>query len=145
MQLHPEPFRDILYRTAARYLTVRPEGFLVAAKPVPVLDARVLAFGPARTLYRGRKPVCRSLDAVQSIRGKRCSECPDLKHCTPQVRVDLLVGDRPWRMMLAFTSAKHFLLYAAELKIRGVAIETVTTRMTVIPRGSWGEVRFQRV
>ena len=145
MQLHPEPFRDILYRTAARYLTVRPEGFLIAGKTVPVLDARVLAFGAARTLYRGKKPVCRSLDAVQSIRGKRCSECPDLRHCTPQVRVDLLVGDRPWRLLLAFTSAKHFLLYAAELKIAGVAIEASTTRMSVTPRGSWGEVRFQKV
>lgn len=143
MQLHPEPFRDILYRTTARYLTVRPDGFLVAGKTLPVLDARVLAFGAARTLYRGRKPFCRSLDAVQSLKGKRCSTCPDLKHCTPQVRLDLLAQDRPWRLLLAYTSAKNFLLYAADLKVARVAIEQVTTRMTVTGRGSWGEVRFQ--
>lgn len=145
MQLHPDPFRDILYRTCARYLTVRPQGFLLEGKTWPVLDERVLAYGSARTLYRDKKPVCRSLDAIRSIAGKRCMECADLPRCTPLVRVDLLVEGRPYRLLLAFTSAKNFLLYADALKTDGLAVDQVTTRMTVTPRGSWGEVRFQRV
>lgn len=145
MSLDPEPIRDILLRTTARYLTVRPSGVLIGTETRPSLDVRVLAHGGARTLYRGRKPHCRSLDAVRSLDGQTCPGCYDLKHCTPQVRVDLLADNMPYRLLLAYTSAKHFLLYEAALRQSGVDIATVQTRITVADRGSWGEMRFHRV
>jgi len=139
----PELFREILGRVLARYLTVRPEGVVVDDQPLDDVTARVLSFGAARTLYRARRPACRSLDGTKALSKETlCAECPDRKHCTPQVRVDLLLKDRPFRLLLSYSSARNFLLYASETRRRGIALEEVGTRIRVLHRGSWGEIRF---
>ncbi|MCP3882266.1 MAG: hypothetical protein GY701_28320, partial [Sulfitobacter sp.] len=61
-----------------------------------------------------------------------------------QVRLDLLVDTQPWRLLLAYTSAKSFLLSAAQLRERGIELYEGLHHMTVINRGSWGELRFAR-
>jgi hypothetical protein len=141
----PEILREILERSLVRYLDVRPGGILLHGRLRPEKEALVSSFGGARTLYRGRKPFCRSLDGLKAIRGgKLCSECHERKHCTPQVRVDLAIDGRPFRLLLSFTSAKNFLLYASRLTQEGATVEAVTTRIRVLDRGSWGELRFSR-
>ena len=143
-----QPLRAILQQARRRYLTVRPHGFELkpGERLRPMLEARILAFGSARTLYQNRKPLCRSLDAVRpTTAGHRsCAECRLRTRCTPQVRLDLLVDTQPWRLLLAYTSAKNFLLYEAQLRERGVVLYEGLHRMTVINRGSWGELRFAR-
>jgi len=144
-----QPLRAILQQARRRYLTVRPHGFELnpGARLRPVLEARILSFGSARTLYQDRKPLCRSLDGIQPTapKGQRsCAECALRTRCTSQVRLDLLVDTQPLRLLLAHTSAKNFLLYEAQLRERGVALYDVLHRMTVINRGSWGELRFAR-
>ncbi len=64
-----EPLREILHRALVRYLTVTPAGFVLSKGelPRPQVDARILGFGGARTFYRKRKPVCRSLDGVAAV------------------------------------------------------------------------------
>lgn len=141
----PNPLKDILYQTAARYITVSPSGFLIDERLVPFIDARIHGYGAARTLYRGRKPHCRSLNAVHSIQGKLCNDCLDRKHCTSQVRIDLLVAHHPYRLLLAYSSAKNFLLYVAALPARGIPLDRILTRITVLDRGSWGELKFHHV
>ena len=139
----PELFREILGRVLARYLTVKPEGVVVDDQPLDDVTARVLSFGAARTLYRGRRPACRSLDGKKALEKETlCDRCPDRKHCTPQVRVDLLLKDRPFRLLLSYSSARNFLLYASETRRTGIALEEVVTRIRVLDRGSWGELRF---
>ena len=44
--------------------------------------------------------------------------------------------------LLAHTPPRTFLVYEAQLRERRVAIEDVVTAITVIDRGSWGELRF---
>ncbi len=144
-----QPLRAILQQARRRYLTVRPHGFELnpGERLRPVLEARILSFGSARTLYQDRKPLCRSLDGIQPTapKGQRsCAECALRTRCTSQVRLDLLVDTQPLRLLLAHTSAKNFLLYEAQLRERGVALYDVLHRMTVINRGSWGELRFAR-
>jgi len=143
MPLDVNPIKDILYRTMSRYLSVRPHGIIVDGQPRTTIRARILAHGGARTLYRGRKPHCRSLDSIRSTNGKLCSECYDLKHCTSQIRVHLLVNDHPYCLLLAYTSAKNLLLYVSRLSKEGIDIQTAASRITVVDRGSWGELRFQ--
>ena len=46
-------------------------------------------------------------------------------------------------LLLAWTSAKNFLLYETQLRQRSIAIEDRLHRITVVNRGSWGEVRFR--
>lgn len=142
-----EPLREILHRMLVRYLTVRPRGFELEhlGRLRPVVEARILGHGGARTFYQDRKPKCRSLDGVRPLTGdtnRSCVECDARARCTPQVRIDLIVERLPFRLLLAYSSARAFLVYDAELRQRRVAIEDIVTKITVVNRGSWGELRF---
>ena len=141
-----EPLREILHRVLVRYLTVTPAGLILDKdeRPRAKVEARILSFGGARTLYRKRKPVCRSLDGVAAVTdpSKACAECEDRQRCTPQVRLDLIVEQRALRCLLAFTSARNFLEYEARLRRDGVFIEQVLHQISVVDRGTWGELRF---
>lgn len=143
----PQPLRDLLHRALARYLTVTPRGFVLdgSVEPVPRLVVRILGYGGARTLYQQRKPVCRSLDGVVAVTEptKRCDRCKQADSCTPQVRVDLIVKGRSYRLLLAFTSAKNFLAYVGRLEMQRVAVDAVRHELLVVPRRGWGEVQFR--
>lgn len=142
-----QPLRAILHRALTRYLTVTPRGLMLAGecRPVPVAEARILGFGGARTLYRERKPVCRSLDAITSIdhEDRDCAGCPDHGACTPQVRVDLVIDKHAYRLLLAFTSARNFLEHVGRLRQDGIDPLRIDHQILVVPRGSWGELRFR--
>lgn len=144
-----EPLREILRRALTRYLTVTPNGFRLIGRPAPEpsIQARILAFGGARTLYKSRKPDCRSLDGVQSITHteRTCARCTLRSHCTPQVRLDILVDSRPYRLLLAHTSARSFLVYEMKLRQKTVDYARALHRIDVVNRGSWGELRFSTV
>ena len=141
-----EILRDIVQRMMARYITVRPLGIDLGnnRKLIPALNCRILDYGAARTLYRNRRPVCRSLDAVKAIKdaNKLCQQCVDRDNCTGQVRLDLLFENCPYRLLLAYTSAKNFLLYSGKLAEKKIEIQTTDTKIVVVNRGSWGELRF---
>ena len=142
-----EPLREILHRALVRYLTVRPAGLLLdkGELPRPDVEARILSFGGARTLYRKRKPQCRSLDGVVAVTDpdKVCADCEARQRCTPQVRLDLIVEQHAYRLLLAFTSARNFLEYEARLRRDGLLIEQTIHQITVVNRGAWGELRFR--
>ncbi len=144
-----EPLRAILHRALVRYLTVTPAGLLLAKGelPRPTVEVRILGFGGARTLYRKRKPVCRSLDGVAALTDsdKICANCEDHEKCTPQVRLDLIVERCAYRCLLAFTSARNFLEYEARLRGDRVDLNAAIHAITVVNRGSWGELRFRVV
>ena len=141
-----EPLRELLHRVLVRYLTVRPQGFELdpGTPPKPVIEARILGYGGARTLYEHRHPTCRSLDGVRSVThdDRTCADCRLRPRCTPQVRLDLIADRRPFRLLLAHTSAKRFLVYDAQLRQRGLALEDLVHRLAVVNRGSWGEITF---
>jgi hypothetical protein len=140
--------RDILQQMMARYMTIKPLGIDLGngTKLIPDLNCRILNYGAAKTLYRQRRPVCRSLDAVKALKDpkKLCQQCLDRNHCTGQVRVDLVFENCPYRLLLAYTSAKNFLLYTAKLAKQQLEIQTLDTKIVVVNRGSWGELRFYR-
>jgi len=142
-----EPLREILHAALKRYLTVRPRGFELDPGETPraAITARILNTGAARTLYQHRKPACRSLDGVHPLEApqRTCAQCRLRAQCTPQVRLDLFVDARPFRLLLAHTSARNFLAYDARLRHRGLALEDRLHHLTVTNRGSWGELRFR--
>lgn len=152
MNEHPmsadvEILRNILHRSLARYLTVRPGGLQLqpGSRPRQAVEARILGYGGARSLYQDRKPVCRSLDGLSPVMGdtdRRCLECKERERCTSQVRIDLIVEAQPYRLLLAYSSARAFLAYDTELRRRKLTIEHVITKISVIDRKTWGELRF---
>lgn len=143
---HTDPLRELLYRACVRFLTVRPLGFQLDSKePLrQTIQTRIVGHGAARSHYVNRKPNCRSLDGIHPIKEpeRDCDQCKVKVKCTPQVRVDLIVDGRPFRMLLSYTSARSFLLYESDLKRRGIELDSITHKISVINRGSWGELRF---
>jgi hypothetical protein len=140
-----QPLREILHRALVRYITVRPAGFVLdGAAPTSPIEARILSFGGARTLYRARRPHCRSLDGVHSVThtDRLCAQCTSREHCVPQVRLDIIVHRKPYRLLLAYSSARAFLTYEAQLRDRDLVLEHLVHRLTVKDRGSWGEIAF---
>ena len=140
--------QNILNHTIASYMTVRSKGIDLGnhRKIIPALDCRILNYSAAKTLYRQRRPVCRSLDAVKAMgkSDKHCQPCQDYQNCTDQVRLDLLFENYRYRLMIAYTSAKNFLLYTSKIAQQKTIIHTIVTKIVVVNRGSWGELRFYR-
>lgn len=143
-----DPLRELLHHMTARYIRVLPDGLDVEGQ-LPLkksIEAAILAYGGARTLYHAKHPVCRSLDGVRAVKDtdKTCADCYDRKYCTPQVRVDLMFDGLPYRLLLAFTSGKNFLLYAG-VSSRAKILARTLTLIRVTHRGSWGELTFEEL
>jgi len=135
---------DLFADAFARYLAVRPSGLQMPHGPiVQTLRARLLACRPARTLYENHQPRCRSLDGIQSITEARtCAACLLRKACTPQIYLELLYDHVPYRLLLAYTSARNFMLFASRLRQQGHPVENADLLLSVRDRGRWGELRF---
>ena len=141
----PAPaLQDLFTEAFARYLAVRPAGLQMPHGPlVSTLRVRLLTCRPARTLYENHKPRCRSLDGIQSItEGRACAACLLRKTCTPQIYIELLHDHVPYRLLLAYSSARNFLLFASRLRQQGQPIENADVILSVRDRGRWGELRF---
>lgn len=135
---------DLLSDTFARYLAIRPSGLQMPHGPlVQTLRVRLLAFRPARTLYENHHPRCRSLDGIQSITEDRaCTSCLQRQTCTPQLYLQLLHDGVPYRLLLAYSSARNFMLFASRLRQQGLPLENTDILLSVRDRGRWGELRF---
>lgn len=128
----------------ARYIRVLPTGFQIhSGKILSSLSATILTFRPARTLYQNKKPTCRSLDGIQSLReGRACASCLMRKTCTPQVYLELLSDRVPLRLLLAYTSARNFMLWLSRQREQGLPVENSNVVISIRDRGRWGEIRF---
>ncbi len=135
---------DLFADAFARYLTVRPSGLQMPHGLIlQTLHARLLACRPARTLYENHQPRCRSLDGIQSITESRtCSACLLRKTCTPQIHLELLHDRVPYRLLLAYTSARNFMSFVSRLRQQGQPVENADIRLSVRDRGRWGELFF---
>ena len=140
----PSALTDLFADAFARYLAVRPSGLQMPHGPiVRTLHARLLACRPARTLYENHQPRCRSLDGIQSITEARtCASCLLRKTCTPQIYLELLHDRVPYRLLLAYTSARNFMTFASRLRQQGQSVENADILLSVLDRGRWGELRF---
>ena len=137
-------FHDLFADAFARYLAVRPTGIQFPQGGLCAsLSAGILACRPARTLYQNKKPVCRSLDGIQAIQeGRACASCLLRKTCTPQIYLELLAGGVPYRLMLAYSSARNFMLFASRLREKHQPVENAQVIISVRDRRRWGELRF---
>ena len=137
-------FHDLVNAAFARYLALRPGGLQMPyGSLVQTLRVRLLAFHSARTLYENHHPRCRSLDGIQSLDERRaCAACLLRKTCTPQIYLELLHDHVPYRLLLAYSSARNFMLFASRLRQQGQTIENAEVLLSVRDRGRWGELRF---
>jgi hypothetical protein len=139
-------FQDLFTATFVRYLSVRPTGIQMPYGPIcSTLSASLLAFRPARTRYQNHHPVCRSLDAIRSIlEDRECASCTLRQSCTPQIFLELLHDHVPYRLLIAYSSARNFLIFVSRLRSSGVPVENAEILLSVRDRGRWGELHFIR-
>ena len=135
---------DLFSSSFARYLSVHPTGLRFPyGRICPSVEATMHRCRPARTRYRNRKPVCRSLDGITSIKdGNDCASCPDRKNCTAQIYLEMTIEAVPYRMLLAYTSARNFMQFVSRIRKQGLDIENTRILISVRDRGRWGELRF---
>lgn len=139
-----DPLGDLMCALLLRYADVTPQGLVLAKGEPPLREVKAvfLRTGPARTLYRDRRPACRSLDGLRGRDGKVCASCADRAACVPQVLLDVEIDRRPYRLLLAYTSARNFLLFVDERARRGADLRATPLTLRVLDRGRWGELRF---
>lgn len=136
--------QELFATSFARYLAIRPSGIQLphgvihASLRVTLRDSR-----PARTLYHDHHPQCRSLDGIRSVTHDRaCADCLLRPDCTPQIHIDLIHDRVPYRLLLAYTSARNFLLFLSRLGKQGRGLPQSDVILSVLNRGRWGELRF---
>ena len=135
---------DLFASSFARYLSVHPTGLRFPhGRLCTSVEATVHKCRPARTLYRKKKPVCRSLDGITSIKDENdCASCPDRKDCTAQIYLELTIEDVPYRLLLAYTSARNFMQFASRIGRQGLDLVNTRILISVRDRGRWGELCF---
>lgn len=144
METSQTTFNDLFSSSFAKYIRVLPSGLQIhPGNTVSTLTASIITCRPARTLYQNKKPVCRSLDGIQAITEPRsCSACLLRKTCTPQIYLELLSDRVPYRLILAYTSARNFMQFVSRLREKQQLIENAQIIISVRDRGRWGELRF---
>lgn len=131
--------KQIIEQSFSRYIRVLPEAMVLPPNhKTTSIQATLSSFHPARTRYQNKKPICRSLDAVHSIKNKRfCASCSFKNSCTPQIGLELNVEGVPLKLMLSYTSMRNFLIFNAKRTTNETPI-----RITVRNRKTWGELIF---
>jgi hypothetical protein len=143
MDIDLTPLAQVMHRSFAKFLRMTPQGLQFPNGDLRAsFKARVLHAHPTRTLYRDKKPVCRSLDGFTPLRplhAAHCAECRHADRCTAQLNLQLSVEGVPYNLLLAFTSLKNFLLFRARLER---PLEKTDILLKVVDRGRWGELAF---
>jgi hypothetical protein len=139
------PLREIIASVCSRYALLTPKGIVLPSSTTPYnpLPATVVTYKPARTRYVNKKPVCRSLNGIQSLNDSApCVSCDYRRTCTPQIALEIQYRIIPYRIMLAYTSAKNFFVFLRTLYSSHNHIENALVEISVIDRGNWGEAIF---
>lgn len=135
--------KEILEQSFSRYIRVLPVGFLLPYKQEiqSSLTVMVSYFHPARTLYKEKKPSCRSLNGIFALKTKKtCSSCIQKNQCTPQICLEFLYQGIPLKLLLAYTSMRKFIEFVSKHNFDSNNLVT----LSVLNRGKWGEVQFTK-
>lgn len=123
---------------------VTAEGFVVAGHEVEVLCGRVVRTSLVRKLFEDAVLVCDSLDGIRARNGTKCDICRHPR-CRPQLRIWLADGSLRYLIDLPTTSAQNYFTIEDEAQAQRIPIDDWQLKLTVVDRGQWGEVRFERV
>jgi len=143
MKINISILKKIIEKSFSRYITILPEGFKLPYenKIYKALTVEFSSFHPVRTFYEKRKPTCRSIDGITSVKDKKpCASCILKKHCVSQICLEIIYQSIPLKLLLSYTSMRKFLLFINNKNIESLKKSNFT--ITVINRGKWGELKF---
>jgi len=126
-----------------RLVRILADGFLVEGRPLTHLTGRITRTRLLRKRFEAGALVCDSPDGIVARNGTVCEACrhPD---CRPWLRVHLATTDDVYLIDLAVVSARNFLALEEAATHQGEDLSRWALRLTVVNRGRWGEVRFER-
>jgi hypothetical protein len=128
------------------FIQVLSGGFSVAGKVQPSLEVSIQDEQLVRTLWDHGRPLCRSIGGYSSItNGKVCRVCRDLRRCTAQIILFVLLDSDPFRIALNHTSGQNYLAYRRNSCNTNRDLCHVLTQISIISHDSWGEVHFQEL
>jgi hypothetical protein len=138
--------RRAFQRPARIFVRVSPKGFLLGRerKAAAELQGRISEITLVRKLFRLGALFCHSLDGVRARDGTLCSACSH-PECRPSLRVHLSSASLLFVIDLPGRSAANFLALEEKAETEGVELVDWILRFSVIDRGGWGEVRFERM
>ena len=139
------PLREIIASAYSRYASLTPKGIVLPSSTTCYnpWTVTIVAYKPARTMYVNKKPFCRSLNGIQSLNeSSLCVSCDYRRTCTPQIALEIQYQVIPYRIMLAYTSAKNYLSFIRLQYPAKNHIENAPVEISVIDRGRWGEATF---
>jgi hypothetical protein len=135
--------RAAFCRPTTRLARVTPQGFLVDDVRHQELVGRLDSYQLLRKRFEDGELVCDAPDGVNSRTGQSCQACLH-PQCRPQLRLRLRDGPFSYLIDLAVTSAENLFAIEDDAAAEGCRIEDWHLRITIKPRGGWGEVRFER-
>ncbi len=136
---------EALYqRPLPDFIRVLSEGFQINGQVKPTVEVSIQDEQLIRKLWNHSRLICQSVDGFSSLTtGKACRVCRDQTRCNPQIVLYVLLDQTPYRIALNYTSGKNYLTYRRRLIDNDHELNTVVTRLSVVPRATWGEVQFQ--
>lgn len=144
-------YRRIINHHMIRYATLVSGGIVLPMSHTRLssLKVEVIDYGESRTLYKEKKPVCRSFNGINPYHdgSKKCGECAEELGCTPQVYLDCISSGtiNSMRFMLSYTSAQNFIVFIQQNAIRNIDIKGKQIVISVKNHKSWGEAIFELV
>jgi hypothetical protein len=121
---------------------ITPDGFRIEETVVPELRGTIIKLTLTRKHFDDGALVCYSSDGLYGTDAKICNLCLE-PHCHPRLRIQLAARDTVYILELPASSARNLLAVEDQASRHGAHLPTVTLRLTVLPRGHWGEVRFE--
>jgi hypothetical protein len=126
------------------FVKIVPQGFLLDDQPLRELRGRLRKIQLLRKRFEEGFLVCDSPDGLRARDGTLCDTCRHAQ-CRPQLRLHLAEDSFLYVMDLATTSARNLLHLEACATTAGETLESWDLKLTVVDRGHWGEVCFDKL
>lgn len=136
--------RALLHRATFINVRVTSRGFEHGTSTAFEIEGYAAKAQVVRKLFENRALACYSGDGITGRDGARCQSCPRLR-CQPMIRLHFRQPGTIFVIDLATTSAQNYLRIAENAEAVGEQIHEWPLRLTVINRGHWGEVDFERL
>lgn len=144
MSTSPDPIRRAFAPASTVPVRVTADGFVVAGHEIEVLHGRVVKTALVRKLFEEAVLICDSPDGIRARNGTKCDLCRHPR-CRPQLRIWLADGSLRYLIDLPTTSAQNYFSVEDDAQAQCIPIDDWQLKLTVLNRGQWGEVRFERV
>jgi hypothetical protein len=123
---------------------VTAEGFEIDDHHYAEITGRVMKATLVRKLFEDGFLSCSSSDGIHSADGVTCDDCQH-PNCQPRLRVQLVARNLIYVLDLSHSSARNLFAIEDQAESEHKTLPDCLLKLSVVNRGFWGEVRFERI